>query len=195
MPTSLISTSTMSGMSFTTESILDEYFIPSSSSSPQSQTRSRHRSYSLNDFQQIKFQGYECHRPDSSVINDDYLDAHQKYWNESGDDTHDESDDFSTLASQHAVWYGSSSERFSHSTNASTTHADFDVIPTRPSLKPTGSFGGGSGLSYYSSASHELERKSEAIAFEEEAKRRKVKPSPKKWFSRLLHLSTALGKR
>jgi MFS family permease len=49
--------------------------------------------------------------------------------------------------------------------------ADFAVVPTRPPLRPTVSFGNKSTYSYYSSANDDLEQKSQALAVEEEAQR------------------------
>ena len=61
-----------------------------------------------------------------------------------------------------------SSTGFGHAAQRSPTFADFPVIPSRPPLRPTASFGGLSRMSYYSSMSSELEKRSMAVADVEE---------------------------
>ena len=60
-------------------------------------------------------------------------------------------------------------ERFSNRSNVSTRNADFAIVPTRPPLRPTVSFGNVLAYSYYSSATDDLEQKSQALALEEES--------------------------
>ena len=64
-----------------------------------------------------------------------------------------------------------STERFSNRPDGSTRVADFAIVPTRPPLRPTVSFGNVLAYSYYSSATDELEQKSQVLAVEEESQR------------------------
>ena len=66
---------------------------------------------------------------------------------------------------------GLSTERFGNITRPGTAGSDFPVVPTRPPLQPTISFGGVSTYSYYSTTASMLEQKSQAVAVEEEAEK------------------------
>ena len=55
----------------------------------------------------------------------------------------------------------------------SNRSADFAVVPTRPPLRPTMSFGSMSAYSYYSSTTEDLDIKSQALAHDEEDQRKK----------------------
>lgn len=62
-------------------------------------------------------------------------------------------------------------EGFGHRSNSPARFTDFEIVPTRPPLRPTVSFGNVSTYSYYSSATDDLEQKSQALAIEEESQR------------------------
>ena len=66
---------------------------------------------------------------------------------------------------------------FASSLPASPSSADFPIIPSRPPLRPTVSFGGVSQISYYSnmSADRDLEARSLSLARAEEGEGRKAK--------------------
>ena len=77
-----------------------------------------------------------------------------------------------TFTQQHrSVQSWRSAQGFGTRPDNSVRTADFAVVPTRPPLRPTVSFGNKSTYSYYSSVNDDLEQKSQAIAVEEEAQR------------------------
>ena len=167
----------MHGLSIKTYSTIDEYYFKPSPPKPQSRPLRSH-SVEKPSNPQVNIHRYQSDRPDSFILNDSNLATHQRYWHE-----------LPPFSQQRNLRSGGSAERFSYSTNASASTTDFAIVPVRPPLRPTGSFGDGSALSYYSSASAELERKSYAIALEEEAGRRKAKLPSAQWLSRLLRSS------
>lgn len=107
-----------------------------------------------------------CPEPTLSSQRTDFYNIHR-----AGNSCHS----IASLPRRSALKSTKSAQRLSDTSDPSSVGQAFPIVPTRPPLKPTVSFGGVSTYSYYSAASVELEQKSMRIALDEEHRDRSMR--------------------
>ena len=196
MSTSILPAGTMSIVSLKSDVSINERLIGAPLLKAYDSLRS-HRFEDSSSKGSSESQAREPDAPKSSTITNANYPTRWRSCNDTGTDDHPLQQTI-IFPEQCSLQYSGSKKGFGNSASSSPSHADFPVVPTRPPLRPTVSFGGVSVISSYSTASDELEKKSLALADEEASLRShfsRITIPGRRLYRRLARRMDRLGKR